>query len=200
MPSIIANKIQHKFFLQHETKRSVLLKFLLVLLIFLSYFIFIATKYGLQQGFFVSLLSWSFFVLCTPVADAGFLLDFPIRLITHIKMTVSELFVWTVAISLNLYAFLFQPEIYSKTKLLSFFKHILEQPIPFWSIIILSATGTFLSIKFGDELLDKAHHHERKKYHKHKNKFRLIFMFFLFLITFILYDFLLKKLGINLSF
>jgi hypothetical protein len=53
------------------------MKFSLVLLIFLGYFIFIAKKYGLQQGLFVSTLSWSFFVLCTPVADAGFLLDFP---------------------------------------------------------------------------------------------------------------------------
>jgi len=198
--NIFTHKIQHRHLLQHETKRNVLLKFALVLTIFIAYFLFIATKYGIKQGFFVSILSWSFFVLCTPVADAGFLFDFPIRLITKIRMTVSEMFIWTFAISLNLYAFFFQPEIYSKTKLLSFFKHILEQPWPYWSIILLSATGTFISISFGDELLDKTKHSERKKYRLHKKKYKLIIMFFLFLITFILYDFLLKKLGINLSF
>lgn len=165
---ITSNKIHHKHLLQHETKRHILLKFTLVSLIFFSYFIFITTKYGFKEGFFVSILTWSFFVLCTPVADAGFLLDFPIRLITKIKMIFSELFIWAIAIILNLYAFFIHPEIYSKTKFLSFFKHILEQPIPFWTIIFLSATGTFISIKFGDELLDKTKHTERKTYHKYK--------------------------------
>lgn len=188
-----------KHLLRHETKRNILIKFLLVLLVFLGYFIFIAKKYGLQQGFFVSTLSWSFFVLCTPIADAGFLLDFPIRLITKIKMFTSEIFIWIIAISLNLYAFFINPEIYARTKLLSFFKHILEQPFPFWSIIVLSAVGTFVSIKFGDELLDKTKHVEREHYHKHKKKFKLIIMLFLIVLTVVLYDFLLKKLGVDLS-
>jgi hypothetical protein len=191
-------KIKPSHLIKHETKRNILLKFSLVLLIFISYFIFIAKKYGVQQGLFVSTLSWSFFVLCTPIADAGFLLDFPIRLITKIKMLTSEMFIWTIAISLNLYAFFINPEIYNKTKLLSFFKHILEQPIPFWSIIILSAIGTFISIKFGDELLDKTKHIERKHYHKYKKKFKLIIMLFLIVITIVIYDFLLKKLGVAL--
>jgi len=195
-----SSKIKPHHFIKHETKRKVLLKFTLVLFVFLGYFIFIAQKYGIQQGFFVSILSWSFFVLCTPVADAGFLLDFPIRLITKIQMFTSEIFVWIVAISLNSYTFFVHPEIYAKTELLSFFKHILEQPVPFWIIILLSATGTFISIKFGDELLDKAKHIERSHYHKNKKWFRFLMMFFLITLTIILYDFLLKKLGVSLPF
>ena len=84
------------------------------------YFAFISYKYGLEQGFFVSLLTWSFFVLCTPVADAGFLIDFPLRLITKIKMFYAEIFVWLFAISLNFYAFFLKPKIYNKTKILIF--------------------------------------------------------------------------------
>jgi len=198
MKKLFSNQIKHNNLLKHETKRHVLIKFLLVLSVFMAYFIFIAQRYGIKEGFFVSALTWSFFVLCTPIADAGFLIDFPLRLITKIKMFVSELFVWIVAIALNLYAFTITPEIYSKTKILVLFKHILEQPFPFWIIIFLSMIGTFLSIKFGDELLDKVKHKERKTYNKHKHKYRLIIMIFLFTMIFVLYDFLLKKLGVNL--
>ncbi len=191
-------RIKTKHLLQHETKRKVLTKFVLVLLVFIGYFVFIAKKYGIQQGFFVSILTWSFFVLCTPIADAGFLLDFPFRLITKIKMLYSEITVWIIAITLNLYALFFHPEVYNKTSLLNFFKHILKQPIPFWLIIFISALGTFVSIKFGDELLDKVNHHERTSYHRHKKKFRFLIMIFLIGLALVLYDFLLKKMNINI--
>ena len=195
---IVPQKTKPKHLLKHETKRHVLIKFLLILTIFLSYLLFISMQYGLQQGIFVSALTWSFFVLCTPVADAGFLIDFPLRLVTKIKMIFTEILVWIMAITLNLYAFFFSSEIYTKTKVLILFKHILGNPFPFWIIILISLIGTFVSIKFGDELFDKVKHEDRTIYQKHKYNYRFIVMFFLFAIAFFLYDFLLKKLGINL--
>jgi len=191
-------KISKRHLLTHTTKRHALKKFLLVLLVFVLYFLFIAFKYGINDGFFISILTWSFFVLCTPIADAGFLIDFPLRLITNIRMILSESFVWIVAIVLNLYAYFITPIIYEKTTILALFKHILDNPIPFWIIIILSFMGTFLSIEFGDELMDKTHHHERMKYHAHKNKHRVILMIFLFAITFVVYTFLLKELNLHI--
>ncbi len=196
--NIFTDKIKLKNLSKHETKRKILIKFLMVLFILIVYFIIIAQKYGVQQGLFVTFLSWSFFVLCTPIADAGFLIDFPLRLITRIKMLFSEIFVWILAISLNFYAFFIKPNIYSKTKLLILFKHILENPWPFWSIILISLIGTFVSIRFGDELLDKIKHHERNLYLKHQHNYKLIIMIFLFTIAIILYNYLLKNLGINI--
>ena len=191
-------KIKIEDLLKHKTKNHLLTKFLLVLFLFVLYFVFITQKYGIQQGFLVSILTWSFFVLCTPIADAGFLIDFPLRLITKLKMFVSEILVWLVAISANIYAFFFNPMIYEKTKLLELFKHILKNPFPFWSIILISIIGTFVSIQFGDELLDKVQHKERKLYHKHKFKYHLIIMIFIIVLSLVFYDFLLKKLGVNL--
>jgi hypothetical protein len=186
--------------LVHETKRRVLIKFGLILAIFVVYFLFIARQYGIGDGFLVALLSWSFFVLCTPIADAGFLIDFPLRLITKIKMLFLEIAVWIFAISLNLYAFFFNPEIYAKTELLKLFEKILENPFPFWGIIVISMIGTFVSINFGDELMDTVSHSERNFHAKHKNKHRFIVMIFLFAIAFAFYEFLIKKIGINFSF
>jgi len=194
----VCKKIHHKEMLKHETKKHVLFKFLLVLLVFVGYFAFIATEYGLEDGFFVTALTWSFFVLCTPVADAGFLLDFPFRLITHIRMLFSEMIVWMIAIILNFYAFFVNPSIYEKTELLLLFKHILNQPFPFWAIIIVSAVGTFMSVQFGDELMDKVKHKDRTLYNKHKHKYKFWGMVFIVILSIILYDFLLKKLGVEL--
>lgn len=181
-------------------KNKVLYKYILVFLLFAGYFGFVVYKYGLEQGLLVTALTWSFFVLCTPIADAGFLIDFPFRLITKVRMFVSELAVWIVAISLNLFAFFVDPEIYSKTKLLRLFKHILESPFPFWGIILISIIGTFTSVKFGDDIIDSVNHQHGLFYHKHKNKYRVLIMIFLFLAAIVLYDFLIKKLGIDLSF
>ncbi|VAX22806.1 hypothetical protein MNBD_NITROSPINAE01-1761 [hydrothermal vent metagenome] len=184
--------------LAHETKRRVLFKFLLVVALFGAYFFFIAYKYGFEDGFLITALTWSFFVLCTPVADAGFLLDFPIRLILQFRMFHAELIVWGIAISLNLYTYFSFAELYKKTELLKLFHQILSEPFPFWVIILISAIGTFLSIQFGDELMDKVHHKDCEKAIKHKSKYRFILMVFLVVMAVILYDFLLKKLGVEL--
>lgn len=198
MKNLQAQKIPIKHMVKHETKQHVLIKFIIILVIILAYFLLVSLKYGIQDGFMVTALTWSFFVLCTPVADAGFFLDFPIRLLTKLKMVVSEILVWIIAIALNIFTFFLNPELYSKTKLLELFKHILESPFPFWGIILVSMVGTFVSIQFGDELLDKIKHEDRKMYHKHKYNYRLFAMAGIVLLTIVLYDFLLKKLGVNL--
>jgi hypothetical protein len=187
-----------KQLIKHETKRFVLIKFSLVLLVFLAYTGFVIWKYGAKDGLLVSFLTWSFFVFCTPIADAGFLFDFPIRLITGMKMIYSEILVWTFAFLLNLYALIFKPEIYEKTLLLKLFKFILTHPFPYWLIIILSFIGTFLSVYFGDELLDVVTHKERIKYFLYHDKYKILLFIFLIAFILVLYDFLLKELNINI--
>jgi len=184
---------------KHETKQHVLLKFSAVVVFVLGYFFFVSYKYGAENGLLVTFLTWSFFVLSTPIADAGFLIDFPVRLITRIKMFYSEIIVWIIAIGINIYALQLRPELYELTDLLKIFKTILVKPFPFWGIIFISAIGTFVSVYFGDELIDKVKHNERKFYHKHKYNYQFIIMIFIFGISFVLYTFLLQKLGISFS-
>ncbi len=56
-------------------KRQVLYKFLLLCILLVSYFFYLTIQYDVITGGIASALTWSFFVLCTPIADAGFLLD-----------------------------------------------------------------------------------------------------------------------------
>ncbi len=184
--------------LNHKTKKNVLKRFLFIFLIVIIYLFFTMKYYGFKDGFFVTFLTWSLFVLGTPIADAGFLLDFPIRLLTKVRMIYSEIFVWIIAISLNIISLLFYSSIYERTFLLGLLKLILTNPFPYWLIIIISGIGTFLSIYFGDELLDVVSHKERKKHKKHKKKYFWILIIFLLILIISIYYYLLNNLGVKI--
>lgn len=190
-------KIKNLF--SHKTKYQVLLKFLALLAVFVSYFIYLSIKFDIVTGGMVALLSWSFFVLATPVADAGFLLDFPLRLILGVRMFISEIFVWAAAILINIFALIFTPQDYEKTFLTSLFKKILINPYPYWIIILLSGIGTFLSIRLGDELLDVMSHKERSLHHKHGFKLEVLIFLGIFTLIFFGYHHLLESLKISLK-
>ena len=146
----------------------------------------------------LAVLTWSFFVLCTPVADAGFLLDFPVRLITNIRMLYTEIVVWVIAILINVVFFFASPELYETTFLTALLMEIMTHPWPYGGIIVLCGIGTFMSIMFGDELMDVASHSERVKHHKHGFLYRALMTGTLFILIFVAYGFLLQTLGVDL--
>jgi len=185
-------------FVSHETKKHSLARFILLLIIILAYFAFVSLNYGLVDGFFVTIITWSFFVFCTPIADAGFLIDFPIRILFGIRMIYSEIFIWIVALLINVFALLFVPQIYQTTVLLKLFEHILLNPIPFWGIIIVSSIGSFMSVYFGDELIDVTFHRHREKYHRHALKYQLVLFGFVIIASILLYYYLLEVFGISI--
>jgi len=191
-------KIKPHHLLKHPTKREGLIKFLLLLIVLLGYFGYLSWEFGLATGGMVAALTWSFFVLCTPVADAGFLLDFPVRLITGLRMFISEIIVWGIAILINVIALSLSPESYQNTFLTSLLHKILTTPWPYWSIIALCGFGTFLSVHFGDEMLDVISHKDRDYHHRHGFKHKLIGMAVLLLIVVGAYYHLMSSLGVEI--
>ena len=111
-----------------ETHKEVLYKFIILLSILVLYFGYLSIEYGILTGGVVAVLTWSFFVLCTPVADAGFLLDFPIRLLFGFRMLYSEILVWSIALAINGYAILYNQEAYDKSLLTMLLKKIILTP------------------------------------------------------------------------
>ncbi|GJM05484.1 MAG: hypothetical protein DHS20C09_14750 [marine bacterium B5-7] len=177
-------------------REHVFYKFLLLCVLLISYFAYLSFEYNLLTGGIAAILTWSFFVLCTPIADAGFLLDFPLRLLFGIRMFVSEVAVWGIAIAVNIISLFYLTEYYETTKLTMLLYAILTNPYPYWSIILLSGAGTFLSIRFGDELMDVIHHKDRAYFHKHGFKHEIILIVF-FVIVFIGYYELMVLLGLE---
>jgi hypothetical protein len=186
--------------IQEYSSHHPFVKFLLVFLFFLFYFYFTVSKNGFNEGLKISFLTWSFFVVCTPVVGAGLLLDFPLRLLTGLRMIYSEIIVWGIAFCINLILFFNQGYLYDSTILLMLFKKILSTPFPYWIIILLSASGTFLSVHFGDELLDVLSRKKRKRdsYEKHFLKHKSLIIIFLLVFVIVLYYFLLNSLGLNI--
>ncbi len=187
-----------RFHHKHQTHKETLLKFIALATILVAYFCYMSWKYDASTGLGLSVLTWSFFVLCTPIADGGFILAFPIRLLFKIKMAYSQLVLWFIAVGINLFMLSKSPETYELTFLTQLFKHILTEPYPYWSIIIISAIGTFLSIFFGDEMLDVATHKEKTFYHRHGFKYRGILVLGLGILTVMAYYYLLDSLNIVL--
>ncbi|MFV2058858.1 MAG: hypothetical protein ACC707_20540 [Thiohalomonadales bacterium] len=186
------------FHRQHVTHRETLLKFVFLLFIFVAYFLYMSWKYGVSAGLGVSVLTWSFFVLCTPVADAGFILAFPIRLLFKIKMLITQAALWLIAIGINMLMLTITPETYNLTFLTKLLERILSEPYPYWSILVISALGTFLSIYFGDEMMDVTTHKNRELSHRHGFKYRTILVLGLGVLAVAAYYYLLNNLNIVL--
>ena len=180
-------------------KRQVFYKFLLLCLVLVGYFFYLSVQYDVMTGGIASALTWTFFVLCTPIADAGFLLDFPLRLLFGIRMLISEIAVWVLAIAVNIVSLIYFSEYYETTTLTKLLYGILTMPYPYWSVILLSGAGTFLSIRFADELMDVIHHRDRKFFHRHGFKHEIIIIIF-FVIVLIGYYKLIASLGMEFNF
>lgn len=188
-----------KLFPKHKTMRDELINFTLLLSVLSIYFIYLSWKYDVRTGFMVSALTWSFFVLCTPIADAGFLIDFPIRLITGLRMLITEILVWAIAIIINIVALQTAQHTYDKTFLTSLLYKILTNPWPYWSVIVVCGIGTFLSIHFADEMIDAvSDDSETNPHNKQSFSHKLIMMLALIVIIMWAYYSLLEMLGIQL--
>ena len=182
-----------------ETHRETLYKFLSLLGVLVAYFAYLSFEFDLSTGLYLTAITWSFFVLCTPVADAGFLLDFPIRILFDIRMVVTEVLVWVLAIVINIFGLIYFADVYGQTFLTQLFKEILLNPYPYWGIILLSGLGTFLSIYFGDEMLDVRKHKDCVKYHQHRFKYRFVFIGGFLLLIIWAYYYMLGQMGIDFS-
>lgn len=179
-------------------RKQLFYKFSLLCLLLIGYFVYLGLKFDFVTGGLAALLTWSFFVLCTPVADAGFLLDFPLRLIFGIRMFVSELVVWALAIFINIVSLSYFADFYETTALTRILHVVLTQPYPYWSVVLLSGGGTFLSIRFADEIMDVLHHKDRHFFHR-KGFIHEIIIIVFFIMIFVGYYELIASLGIDVE-
>jgi hypothetical protein len=184
-----------KNLISHETKNTQLRRFIIAFCLLVGYTIYLVHAYG-SSGFSLGVITWSAFVMATPLPDGGVILDLPIRLLFGVRMIFSEIFVWMVAIASNVYFLANDAGVYDRTLIASSFKKILISPWPDWIIILISGAGTFLGLYFGDELLDVIFHHQRKKYTKLKSSYCFVFGIFAIMLLYFSYRYFLELFGI----
>lgn len=181
---------------QHQTHKESLWRFIALIGVLVAYFAYLSWKFDAATGAWLAVLSWSFFVLCTPVADGGFIVAFPIRILFGTRMLITQLIVWVVALAINLVALSVTPASYENTELTRLLFTILTTPWPYWSVLGIAAAGTGLSIWFGDEMLDVTSHADRTNHHKHCFKHSTIIVVGFGILTILAYYRLLDDLGI----
>lgn len=179
-------------------KKSELVRFIVVVLIIAAYAGYTVSSYGLEQGIGVAALTWAFFVFATPIADGGFVVAFPIRLITGFRMLYTQILIWIFGALLVAGYLIYSAGTFHKTALLQLFYDILVTPWPLGIILVLSAVGTFVSIKFDDDVVDVATA-KHKKYALKKRHLNLYISIAIFIVTIILYIILLKVTGTNIG-
>lgn len=181
----------------HPVHRELLWRFLALVGVLLAYFGYMSWRYDAATGAWSTLLSWSFFVLCTPIADGGFIVAFPVRLLFGTRMIVSQAVVWIVAIVINAAALTFAHAHYQDVALTRLLFEILTTPWPYWSVLAIAAAGTALSIIFGDEMLDVTRHEDRRKFHQHGFKHRILIVAGFAVLSIAAYYELLRQFGIS---
>ena len=183
--------------LKHATRRESLWRFLALVGFLVGYFAYMSWRYGAATGAWSALLSWSFFVLCTPIADGGFIVAFPLRLLFGTRMIVTQAVVWVVAIVINAAALLYAQSHYQDAALTRLLLRILTTPWPYWSILAIAAAGTALSMVFGDEMMTVTRHEDRHKFHQHGFKHRVLIIAGFAALTIAAYYELLSQIGID---
>ncbi len=181
----------------NKRKRS-LIKFALVLAVLLLYAGFTINQYGVTAGLSVTGLTWAFFVFATPIADAGFLLAFPIRLIVGVRMLYTQIAVWIFGAVLVAYYVLTDSPVFAKTGLLELFHTILVTPWPLWLILILSFIGTLVTILFDDDVVDVVGSKQKNKRFL-KKRHQIYLTIAIFLLTLLVYVLLLRLTHTSIS-
>ncbi len=141
-------------------------KFLIAAALILCYLLLTVDKHGVEQGVLITALTWAFFVFLNPAPTAGLVFELPIRLLTRHRLLVAQYMVWGVGAAIVLPALLLSPDLFHTTTPLAIFYHVLTNPVPYWSLLLLCGLGTFLSVYLVDKVVDEVenelNHHHRK--------------------------------------
>lgn len=113
-------------------------------------------------------------------------------------MVTTQVVVWVFAVAVNVIALNSAAESYDNTALTRLLFTILTTPWPYWSILLISAAGTALSIWFGDEMMDVGTHAERTSHHRHQFKHKVIIIAAIGLLTVLAYYQVLHSLGVEI--
>jgi hypothetical protein len=135
-------------------RKASYIKFGILIVFFFLYYLYVSQKIGFQHGFHVLVLTWCFLVLCTPVSDAGFIVDFPVVLLFDIPMFITQIFVFFFSIFLVIFYMKYGALVatYTQTEILRQFYRVLTTPNPWYWYIVVSQIGTFTSVRLYDHI------------------------------------------------
>ncbi len=133
-----------------EISKFSVLRFFSYLIIFS---LFTLMLFFTENNFYValqlSLLTWSFYILCIPAFHGQITLGVPYQILTGKILLYPEVYLWISALAFNIFEMTQNSNVYFKTFITHFLYQIISTPQIQWLIVAACALGTFYKLFVG---------------------------------------------------
>lgn len=119
-----------------------LIKFFTAAASFCFILCFLISHHGLGYGILCTMLLWSLYVLCIPGSHGKILISIPCRLLLNTTPS-TEPYLWSIMVIINIFSFIFVPDVYQLTLPTQLLYVILITPYPCWATFFTAFPGTF---------------------------------------------------------
>ena len=120
-----------------------IIRFILLFSLFILRLKNLVIEHGGTEGLYISLLEWSFFVICLPVARGTIIFGFLLSKTKYTKFIIPEMISWSTALAINFFSLLQVPNIYFSSTITHLLYHILTNPMPYIIIPTMCCIATF---------------------------------------------------------
>jgi len=107
---------------------------------------------GLKTGLLISLFSWCFFVVLTPLPEAAILLTMPLKYLTETPLERGQVIISAFATVIMFYFYKKGQDIVKNTKIKGIFTYIMDNR--FYHMILLSIASSIMISKFINDAID----------------------------------------------
>lgn len=133
----------------------IVLLFLITLITYISY-------NGYVVGCIKSLFIWGFFVLCTPIPEAGLIITLPLKRYLNVPMHITQIIVSLCALGILTYFYIYEKNIIKSYKIGKLFMELIA--LKYFSIIILSILSSIYTSNLIDNFINHYIHKDKINY------------------------------------
>lgn len=148
---------------------------------FIGLLLFYTFLYGFNKGVYNTLFIWSFFVVATPVPEAGLLVSIPFKKLFNIDLQISQVVLSLFCLFFITYSYYYYKYCLKKIKLGRFIIKVFE--LCAFSLFIVSILSSVIVSYLFNEFLNSLLY--EKKIVTYTNK--VLFIFFIFLFSYYFY-------------
>lgn len=168
----------------HDTLMNVKINiFNYISFFFIGLLLFYTFLYGFNKGVYNTLFIWSFFVIATPVPEAGLLVSIPLKKLLNIDLQISQVVLSLFALFFITYSYYYYKYFLKKIKFGRFIIKVFELCV--FSLFIVSILSSVIVSYLFNEFLNSLLY--EKKIVTYTNK--VLFIFFIFLFSYYFYLF-----------
>lgn len=123
-----------------------------IIIIFLFLIVFYVSYNGYVKGCIKSLFIWAFFVVCTPIPEAGLLFSLPLKRYFNIPMHICQILASILALGMLYYFFIKEKKTINSYLIGKLFLELIAYK--YFSIIIISIISSIITSELINNLID----------------------------------------------